>query len=194
MRIGLISDTRLNNASGMPEQIITAFDGVELILHAGGIQTTEILDWLERIAPVKAVGRLEGGQAEQPEPFLNELANDPRVSPIDVMELEGHRVGMVNELFLPLVRDEIMPGVIKGEGLREGLISTMVEEQFAQPVDIVVFGRTLYPLVEEHEGIPFVNSGSPTLPKNLNRLGNVAVMELTTNNREATIIDLRELN
>ena len=194
MRIGLISDTRLNNAIDMPDQIITAFDGVDLILHAGGIQTTEVLDWLEKIAPVRAVGRLEGGQAEQPEPFLNELANDPRVSTMDVMELEGHTIGMVNELFLPLVRDEIMPGVIKGEGLATGLIPKMVEEQFTQPVDIVVFGRTLYPLVEEHEGILFVNSGSPTLPKNLNRLGNVAIMELTVGNREAHVIDLRELN
>ncbi len=194
MRIGLISDTRLNNAIDMPEQIITAFDGVDLILHAGGIQTTEVLDWLEKIAPVRAVGRLEGGQAEQPEPFLNELANDPRVSPMDVMELEGHTIGMVNELFLPLVRDEIMPGVIKGEGLAIGLIPKMVEEQFARPVDIVVFGRTLYPLVEEHEGILFVNSGSPTLPKNLNRLGNVAIMELTAGTREAHVIDLRELS
>ena len=87
-----------------------------------------------------------------------------------------------------------MPGVIKGEGLAGGLIPKMVEEQFAQPVGIVVFGRTLYPLVEEHEGILFVNSGSPTLPKNLNRLGNVAIMELTAGNREAHIIDLRELN
>ncbi len=194
MRIGLISDTRLNNASDMPEQIIAAFDGVDMILHAGGIQTTEVLDWLEKIAPVRAVGRLEGGQAEQPEPFLNELANDPRVSPVDVIELEGHKVGMVNELFLPLVRDEIMPGVIKGEGLQAGLISNMVEEQFGQPVEIVVFGRTLYALVEEHEGILFVNSGSPTLPKNLNRLGNVAIMELTSGSRKADIIDLRELN
>jgi len=178
----------------MPDQIIKAFQGVDLILHAGGIQTADVLDWLERIAPVKAVGRLEGGQAEQPQPFLNELADDPRVSTVDIMDLEGHRVGMVNELFLPRVRDEIMPNVIEGEGLPKGLVSQMVEEQFESQVDIVVFGRTLYALIEEHEGILFVNPGSPTLPKNLNRLGNVAVMELTPGRREAHIIDLRELN
>jgi putative phosphoesterase len=194
MRIGLISDTRLNNSNEMPDQIIKAFQGVDLILHAGGIQTADVLDWLERIAPVKAVGRLEGGQAEQPQPFLNELADDPRVSTVDIMDLEGHRVGMVNELFLPRVRDEIMPNVIEGEGLPKGLVSQMVEEQFESQVDIVVFGRTLYALIEEHEGILFVNPGSPTLPKNLNRLGNVAVMELTPGRREAHIIDLRELN
>ena len=48
MRIGLISDTRIPGiAKEVPPEVIRAFDGVDLILHSGGIQTASVLDWLE---------------------------------------------------------------------------------------------------------------------------------------------------
>jgi predicted phosphodiesterase len=56
MRIGLISDTH-SPAMGVhpPEQVARAFEGVDLILHAGDIYSSDCLDWLELIAPVIAV-------------------------------------------------------------------------------------------------------------------------------------------
>ena len=81
MRIGLISDTRIpGSATEVPPQVTRAFEGVDLILHAGGIQATRVLDWLERIAPVKAVGRVQGRQYESSNPFTVETADDPRVA------------------------------------------------------------------------------------------------------------------
>ena len=70
----------------------------------------------------------------------------------------------------------------------------MVEEVFEQPVDIVVFGRTLYSMVETHDGILFVNPGSPSLPRNLRRLGNVAILEITDDSTVANVLDLRDLS
>ena len=70
----------------------------------------------------------------------------------------------------------------------------MVESVFGAPVDIVIFGRTLEALVEEHDGILFVNPGSPTLPRNSMRLGQVAILELTPEGREARIVELAEFN
>ena len=190
MKIGLISDTRVRRGEEVPIEVKYAFDGVDQILHAGGIQTAEVLDWLEQIAPITAAGRLDGGQAENPQPFSNELGGDPRVSSMQILELAGYKIGMVNELWLPRVSDEIMPGVIKAHKFDEGAISKMVQDYFETTIDIVIFGRTLYALVEEHDGILFVNSGSPSLPKNLNRLGNVAILELSEDKREAKIIEL----
>jgi len=49
--IGVISDT---HGLVRPE-VLAAFDGVNLILHAGDIGTAEVLDELQKIAPVVAV-------------------------------------------------------------------------------------------------------------------------------------------
>ena len=70
----------------------------------------------------------------------------------------------------------------------------MVESVFSSPIDIVIFGRTLEAMVEEHQGVLFVNPGSPTLPRNSMRLGQVAILELTPGSREARIIELADLS
>ena len=195
MRIGVISDTRVpGGAAEVPPQVIRSFEGVDLILHAGGIHIPEVLDWLEQIAPVKAVGRIHGGQAERPTPLSLESEGDPRVAERQVLQLEGHAIGMVNNLELHGFSDDILPGVIGSRRLSEGSLPTIVKEFFGAPVDIVVFGRTLYPMVEEHQGVLFINPGSPSLPKNLMKLGNVALLNLTPEAREARIIDLANIS
>ena len=75
----------------------------------------------------------------------------------------------------------------------------MVTDFFERPVDIVIFGRTLYAMVEEHEGILFINPGSPSLPKNVRasvrKLGQVAIpeaLELGDGKREAKLVELSE--
>ncbi len=53
MRIGLITDTHIPDAAGeLPARIAEIFDGVDLILHAGDVYQSSVLDELERIAPV----------------------------------------------------------------------------------------------------------------------------------------------
>ena len=168
MKIGLISDTRVpGGATEVPQQVAIAFEGVELILHAGGIHSSKVLDWLERIAPVKAVGRWVGAQTENPQPLSLEGTDDPRVAEQQILHLESHTIGMVNNLELEQFNDEILPGVIQAHGKPEGSLSKIVEDFFGARVDIVVFGRTLWAMVEEHEGILLINPGSPTIPKNI---------------------------
>ena len=81
MIIGVISDTHVRvpghrvglstlMAQELPEQVMTIFKGVDLILHAGDIYTLPILDQLETLAPVLAA---EGDD----DPF--EVVNDHRV-------------------------------------------------------------------------------------------------------------------
>jgi len=56
--IGVISDTH----GYLPPRALGVFHGVDVILHAGDIGSQEILQTLERVAPVMAVrGNMDGG-------------------------------------------------------------------------------------------------------------------------------------
>jgi putative phosphoesterase len=190
MKIGLISDTRVSSAQRIPPEVARAFEGVDLILHAGGISVPEVLDRLEQIAPVKAVGRTTGNRSERPDSFDMECHGDPRVAGQQVFQVEGQTIGLAHELYLPRMSDDIMPGYLGARLRPDESLATMVEEEFGAAVDIVVFGRTLYALVEEHQGMLFINPGSPSLPKNLMKLGSVAILNLTPGGRDANLVDL----
>lgn len=56
MLIGVISDTHVpTRRKNIPEKIFEVFKGVDLILHAGDIESKEVIESLEEIAPVVAV-------------------------------------------------------------------------------------------------------------------------------------------
>ncbi|MBM2825971.1 MAG: phosphodiesterase family [Dehalococcoidia bacterium] len=181
MKIGLISDTHIPAMGAEPPpQVARAFQGVDLILHAGDIYVKSCIDWLERIAPVKA---LELWVESVGESFT-------RVNVPQVIEAEGHSIGLVHELILVSLADEIHPGTIErnfpaGESIPEAL-----EMIFRKPVDIVVCGYTHEAMVETHQGVLIINPGSPTMVKQNMRLGTVAILEVTPNSREVRIIDL----
>ncbi|MCI0800161.1 MAG: metallophosphoesterase family protein, partial [Chloroflexi bacterium] len=69
-------------------------------------------------------------------------------------------------------------------------LSTALEIVFDEAVDIVIFGHTHYAIVEEYQGILMVNPGSPSLPKQLRRLGQVAIMDLERSHKSAEILEL----
>lgn len=182
MRVGLISDTHLPSMGREPPpQVARAFEGVGLILHAGDIYIADCLDWLERIAPVSAV-------EVAPAPVIG----DPRVVARRVVQVEGHSIGLVHDLMVPGASWEVTPGVIAAKFPAELSLPAALEDFFGAPVNAVVFGHTHVPIVETHQGILFVNPGSPTLPRQLRKLGTVAVLELTPAGREAEIVDLTE--
>ena len=59
MRIGVISDTH----GYLTSQAVESLKGVDLIIHAGDIDTPDILKMLKEIAPVKAVrGNMDRGK------------------------------------------------------------------------------------------------------------------------------------
>ena len=149
MRIGLISDTHIPDYHPEPPaQIREAFEGVELILHAGDIYLPECLDWLETIAPVVPC---EGNGD-----FLRSI-EDPRIKRSQVLELGGLKVGLTHAVPLP----EVEPNTT---------IERTMEREFGGPMDVVVFGDTHVEEVLNLKGVLLVNPGSPTLPHNLTQL------------------------
>jgi len=185
MRIGVISDTHTPSTSREPPiEVARAFEGVDLILHAGDILISSCLDWLEQIAPVKAV---ELGADLR-------FANDPRVEEKRIVQADGYSIGMVHDLILRGLGGEVLAGTIPRVFQSDGSLSEAVERVFGSPVDIVVFGHTHHAVVEKHQGILVVNPGSPTLPKQIRKLGQVAIMELTPEGADARIVDLSEFS
>lgn len=184
MKLGLISDTHMPGAAPEnPPQLIKAFEGVDMILHLGDIYGSSCLDWLEGIAPVVAVEFNNSGLVE----------TDPRVKIKRVLELEGHRIGMVHEFYLPGLHGDVFTGEIERLFPKDLSMSAALEEFYGAPVDIALFGHTHDHMVEEHQGVLFVNPGSPTLPRHSRRLGTVGILELNNGARSARIINLAEL-
>ena len=112
MRIGLISDTHIpGGATEVPSNVVKAFNGVDLILHAGNIYTSPVLDWLERIAPVKAAGSADRDR---------QCHGDPRVAEMQVLEVEGHTIGVTHDLMVPGFGGYVYPGSLANQFHHDG--------------------------------------------------------------------------
>src|SRR5579871_6624521 len=83
--VGLISDTHGLLRPDVP----TAFDGVDLILHAGDVGGPTILDALEALAPVRAVW---GNTDAHSDPRLS-AAIDMDIGGLRVHVSHGHELG-----------------------------------------------------------------------------------------------------
>ena len=137
MLIGLISDTHIpDRARLLPQNIFEAFESVDLILHAGDLTSIEIIDELEKIAPVMAV-----------------QGNMDRVNGVDlpkarVIEAEGLKIGVVH-----------------GEVYPRGDTQQLVYLAKELNADILVSGHSHQPKIEKKDGILLLNPGSPIVPR-----------------------------
>jgi len=182
MKIGLISDTHIPSMGAEPpSQVIRAFEGVDLILHAGHVEIASCIEWLQRIAPVQATTSWLVGTGEAL----------PRVNTFQVVEVENHTIGMCHELILKSLGDDVIPGAIGRNFPPNESLPDTLETIFGKRVDIVVFGYTHEAMVETHQGVLFVNPGSPSLVKQNPRLGTVGILDVTPDSQSARIVDLK---
>ncbi|RMB62422.1 metallophosphoesterase [Tessaracoccus antarcticus] len=137
MKVLVLSDTHAPRRwRGVPETLRKPLEHCDLILHAGDVCTTDVLDELTTFAPVHAVlGNNDGDDiAAWGAPLEQEL------------ELEGVRVAMIH-----------IAGPKQGRGRRMGL-------QFPDS-DMVVFGHSHTPVDMVEAGTHLFNPGSPTDPR-----------------------------
>lgn len=166
MLIGLLTDTHMpGSIPVLWDEVRVAFQGVDLILHGGDIQTSGVLDWLEDIAPVLAARGNNDG-----------LADDPRVKDVHILEVEGWRLGLIHDL-----EPEERP------------IEILVKNYFRQTVDIMVSGHTHFERLDYRNGVLQINSGSPVHPHQFSsRLGTIGLLRLEPNKIEARVARLGE--
>lgn len=184
VKIGVISDTHIPSSGPEPPiEVVTAFAGVDLILHAGHVNVASCIEWLERIAPVRSTESWVEGSGES-------WTRNVRV---EVLELAGHTVGMAHELILPSLADDVLPGSIERYFPADESLPDALAAIFGKPVGIVVFGYTHVAMVEKHAGVLLVNPGSPSLVGQQVKLGTVAILELNDELAEARIVELGKL-
>ena len=170
MLIGLISDTHIAYPNEkLHPQIIDAFKGVDLILHAGDIWIPSVLDELETAAPIMS--------AWGDDDLKMDLGDDSRMMKDRTLYLEGVTLWVTHEkprygLLNP--KEEADTGVRDRE----------------DPPDVVVFGHTHFANIEQYKNVLLVNPGSATVPNYVPKLGTVAYLTLNSGKAEARIVQL----
>jgi len=164
MRIGLITDTHLpaliRSLDDLGPEPAAFFRTVDLILHGGDVTSPAVLDWLEQFAPVVVA---QGN---------NDEFKDPRMKPVQILDVHGWRIGMVHNL---------APETRSVSVLRERLFG-------GAAVEIIIAGHTHLERLEVREGALIVNSGSPTLPHHKEtRLGTLGLLEFDGDHLHAEV-------
>lgn len=134
MLVGLIADTHIPyRRRYLPQSVLEALARVDLILHAGDINVPEVLNLLSTIAPVVAVA----GNGDEGD-FAESLGH------CKALELNGYRVGLTHG---HLGSGKTTPDRAYGS--------------FAG-ADVIVFGHSHIPLIEQRGTTLLVNPGSAT--------------------------------
>jgi putative phosphoesterase len=174
--IGLISDTHIPEAApDMWPQVYDAFRNVDLILHAGDLHVLDVVDRLEKLAPIY-VARGNGDDGGAGRPIVPE---DPRLRESWILDLCGFKVGMTHAFEFP-------------EWPPYRTFDKMLDYAFGGRVDIVICGHTHVTEVTNYRGVLIVNPGSPMFPRNMQTsLGNIGYLELHPGRARAWIEQLR---
>ena len=164
MLIGLLSDTHIPQAEiELPHELMEAFRGVDLILHAGDIYLPSVLDDLEHIAPVLAATGDDDG----------DILGDDRVKYKHVLKLEDQTLWLVHQRAY----------------LFSAPHSEWWQKKDSRP-DIVVFGHEHNTIVEYVDNTLFVNPGSPTFLKYQHGLGTVGILDISPGKADIHIVHL----
>jgi putative phosphoesterase len=171
MKIGLISDTHLSGR--VPQAIVKALTGVDLILHAGDLIALDVLRHLEAIAPVTAVQ----GNMDLPGVLLD--------LPLKaIVEAEGRRIGLIHGHHVPHP-DHVLSQPLDFEAMHAYLLSEFRDEG----VECIIYGHTHQAHVATVGNVLLVNPGSATRAK-VNSVGLLTVSPDTTNVIRAEIVVL----
>lgn len=152
--VGLISDTHIpSRMKTLPPAIFKHFSDTDLILHAGDLEVLQVIEKLEKIAPVKVV---HGNMCHKE--VIHTL---PSILMIKI--------------------EDITVGLIHGDGGPSGYYERIILkfQKFSNEKlpDLIVCGHTHHPEAKIFRGIQFINPGSPT-DKYFAPYNTIAVMQI----------------
>ena len=136
MKIGVIADTHIpDRAKDIPPQILEAFKGMDMVIHAGDFVDLSVLDKLKTVCKdVKAVwGNMDpyGVRKQLPEK--------------EIVSIGNHKIGIMH-----------------GYGPPSELIDLLGEIFKEDNVDIIIFGHSHSAVNEKRGNILYFNPGSAT--------------------------------
>ena len=159
MLIGCVSDTHLAGRP-VPRAVLDAFEGTDLILHAGDILDMSVLEELSAVAETLAVrGNMDRGHTARSLPEKR------------VIEAGGFKIGLTH-----------------GGGSPLGIVGRVAAAFDGEGCDCIVFGHTHSATIKERDGVTFFNPGSPT-DRIFARHNSVGLLQLT-DKVEARVVQL----
>mgnify|MGYP001502562292 CR=1 FL=1 len=201
--IGLISDTHIGYPSDilpphikgasfgqgvrlteLPQKVLDAFKGVDLILHAGDFYLPLVLDQLETVAPVLATW----GDDD----VLADFGDDSRIRKRQAFVFEGVTLWLthVKPTFWLIDPDD------EWYFLDSELEDPDNPEAPQHPPDIIVHGHTHFAAIDtlqeanHDKDILVVNPGSATFPNYVAKLGSVGLLTLESGKIGMKIVPL----
>lgn len=136
MKIGVIADTHIpDQAKDIPQQILDAFKGVDMVIHAGDLVDFSVLNKLKAVCKnVRAVwGNMDSYELRKKLPDK------------EIIELGNYKIGIIHGYGHPNKLIDLVTGVFKNDN-----------------VDLIIFGHSHSPLNEKRGNIIYFNPGSPT--------------------------------
>ena len=177
-KVGFLADTHSNKPDGsdLPDAVLKAFKGCDLIVHLGDVGRKGILDRLGEVAPVWV-------------PFGDDKGYVPHLSRDDApVKVLDDRIGLCFNLTKPDKKIDVTQGTPTKIAYPDGALPALLHRRFKADVQVVAFGGTHVAHSEERDGVLFVNPGSPTLPSD--GQGSVAVVDLGAKKPKAKLIRL----
>ncbi|MFH0913179.1 MAG: metallophosphoesterase family protein [Candidatus Omnitrophota bacterium] len=136
MKIGVITDTHIpDRARDIPQQILEAFKGVDMVIHAGDLVDLSVLDKLKTVCKnVKAVwGNMDPYEVREKLPEK------------EILKVGNYKIGIMH-----------------GYGAPNKLIDLLSEIFKDDDLDIVIFGHSHSAVNEKRRNILYFNAGSAT--------------------------------
>jgi len=149
--IGLISDTHVpKRAHILPKKVLSIFQNVDYIIHAGDLVELTVMDELEQLAPVLAVhGNMDS---------MNVTGALPKLNTLHVFDW---KIGVMHD-----------PDIAFGFNKMRELIKE-------HNLDVFVYGHTHIADIRWEGKTLFVNPGSPTVPATATGRMTAGILKMT---------------
>ena len=132
MRIGVLSDTHVQELEDLPRDVVDELTSVDLIVHAGDYTGKRLLDELRKLGDFRGVyGNMD------PPKIRSEL------QAVEVFEVAGFKIGVAHP----------------AEGGSPFRLENRIRKKFKQ-VDVIIYGHTHRVKNETQDNILYFNPGS----------------------------------
>lgn len=149
MIVGVLADTHVGEfLDELPQWVLDALVGSDVILHAGDLSDASVICTLERIAPVVAV---RGD---------HDLPSAPRLPRRTVLQVGGHRIGLIHGKRRTTDALVVAAHAAAGRRLRWDAGRLRAMARAFTDVDAVVFGHWHEAVIAHVDGVLVMNPGA----------------------------------